>query len=268
MMPSASLRHLDIEGTGVTIGLVTPAPGPLAALVWLHGLGGASTVQFALFAAEPDLADVTSILIDLPGFGRSAGAEEGGTIEDFAALVHGIIDRVAEAPVILFGHSMGGTVAILAAQAQPDTVARLVVAEPNREPGSGPLSSRIAAMTEREWLDRGHSALLRTVRIAARADPDAARFLATLELASPLALHRAAASLCTPRTPSPGTVFDTMSMPRATIVGESSDPGMRTPGVATFVVPGAGHDMMAGNPAGFMEALRAAIGPLAPPRTC
>jgi pimeloyl-ACP methyl ester carboxylesterase len=267
MTIASQLRHVTVGGTGVAVGIVAPSHDPLATVVWLHGLGGASTVQFSPFASDPALADVTSVLIDLPGFGQSAGSP-GGSIDDHAAIVREVIARMAEPPVILFGHSMGGTVAILAAHAAPDSIAKLVVAEPNLEPGSGPLSSHIAAMPERDWLDRGHRALVRTAGIAARRDPAASGFLATLEMASPLALHRAAISLVVPRSPSPGEMFDRLGMPRAAIVGETSDPGWQTPGAPTFVVRGTGHDMMAGNPAGFLAALTSAIGPLAPPRTC
>jgi pimeloyl-ACP methyl ester carboxylesterase len=267
MPPTLQLRHLTIDDVGITYGVVAPSPSPLATLVWLHGLGGASTIQFAPFAARPDLADVTSILIDLPGFGQSAAAGD-SNLEAGASIVAEVIRLVAEPPVVLFGHSMGGSIAILAAQALGDAVARLVVAEPNLEAGSGPLSSRIAAMPEAEWLDRGYDALVRTVRMGVRGDPSTATFLRCLEMASPHAMHRAARSLVHPRSPSIGDVFDGLAVPRASIVGATSDPGARTEGVPTFVVPDAGHVMMAGNPDGFMAALVAAIGPLMPPRTC
>jgi predicted alpha/beta hydrolase len=124
MPPTLQLRHLTIDDVGITYGVVAPSPSPLATLVWLHGLGGASTIQFAPFAGHPDLSDVTSILIDLPGFGQSAAAGD-SNLEAGASIVAEVIRLVAEPPVVLFGHSMGGSIAILAAQALGDAVARL-----------------------------------------------------------------------------------------------------------------------------------------------
>ncbi len=268
MPPTLQLRHLIIGGTGITYGVVAPSPSPLATLVWLHGLGGASTIQFAPFAARPELAGVTSILVDLPGFGQSAASAGGSTLDESAGIVAELVRLVAEPPVVLFGHSLGGSIAILAAGLPGNGLQRLVVAEPNLDAKGGPLSNRIAAMPEDEWLDRGYNALVRTVRVGVRGDPSTATFLRCLEMASPLAMHRAARSLVAPRTPSIGAVFDSLAVPRASVVGAASDPGVRTEGVPTFVVPEAGHVMMAGNPDGFMTCLMAAIGPLVPSRTC
>lgn len=70
---------------------------------------------------------------DARGHGRSGGRPSGERIEweDFAADLLAIIDAVdADAPWLLAGHSMGGSVSLLATVPRPQRVAGLVLIEP------------------------------------------------------------------------------------------------------------------------------------------
>jgi pimeloyl-ACP methyl ester carboxylesterase len=270
MTPHQHLHNVAIHGVGVAVASIQSNTTPILTLAWLHGLGGASTVQFTQVARHPSLANVTSLLIDLPGFGRSARPDAWDfRIESHATIVLEVLTRIAEGPVALFGHSMGGSIAILCAERTPDSFRQLIVAEPIRESGGGPTSARIAAQTEADYVRHGHEVLLRaTRRQAATGDPEACDWLEALQLASPLAMHRSAASLVAARTPSFGKIFDTLTVPRALIVGAATNDGTRIPGVATHIVHNAGHGMTAGNPEGFVAALTAALELPVAPRFC
>ncbi|UCF10872.1 MAG: hypothetical protein JSW65_04110 [Candidatus Bipolaricaulota bacterium] len=54
--PRASLRYIDLPGDG-------------APVVFLHGLGSASSSDFPHIAADPALRGRRSLLVDLLGFG-------------------------------------------------------------------------------------------------------------------------------------------------------------------------------------------------------
>jgi 3-oxoadipate enol-lactonase len=94
------------------------------ALVLLHGLGEDSTGWDEVAAAFAGQFRV--LAVDLRGHGRSdwPGTYSLALMRDD---VIGLLDALRLDRVTLMGHSMGGAVAFLVAQAQPDRVARLIV---------------------------------------------------------------------------------------------------------------------------------------------
>jgi pimeloyl-ACP methyl ester carboxylesterase len=130
--PGGYLRHLEFPGDDVP-------------LVWLHGLGGAASADFAPVVASPPLIGRRSLLIDLFGHGNSDGPEEFGyTLEGHAHSVSQLLDHLSLKGCAVVGHSMGGSVAITLAALRPDLVSRLIIAEGNLDPGGGMVSTRIA----------------------------------------------------------------------------------------------------------------------------
>lgn len=81
----------------------------MTSLVFLHGVGGghhAWDAQLAFFAAHGYAAHAW----DQPGYGESAGIEP-YDLEGIAAALVRLIEKLADGPVVLVGHSMGGFVA-------------------------------------------------------------------------------------------------------------------------------------------------------------
>ncbi|HEY3975935.1 MAG TPA: alpha/beta fold hydrolase [Streptosporangiaceae bacterium] len=94
-------------------------------LVLVHGLGG-SHLDWVRVA--PALAAQRRVLaLDLPGFGLTPAAGRPATVSASAALLGRFVREVAGAPAVLAGNSMGGTVALLQAGADPHAVAGLVL---------------------------------------------------------------------------------------------------------------------------------------------
>lgn len=88
---------------------------------------------------------------DLRGFGRSGHVPDGAYYHfpDYVADVRDLVAQAIERPMLLVGHSMGGTVATLYAGTFPDEIARLVLME-----GVGPMAEppELGVLRMRRWL--------------------------------------------------------------------------------------------------------------------
>ena len=238
-------------------------PGGGAPLVFIHGLGCVSTMEYAGVAERPALAGRRMFLADLLGAGASAApAGFAYTVEAHAECVAAWIGSLGLEDVDLFGHSAGGAVSIVAARLCP-RVRRLVVAEPNLDPGGGVFSLRIAQYTEDEFADRGHKCLVRASRIEGNL-----RWAETLETCWPRAVHRLAVSLVRGSEPSWRAQLLSLRIPRTVVAGERSLPdpaaeSLAAAGLPLRIVPAAGHSMAWENPRGLAETIRDALDPAA-----
>ncbi len=265
------MRIVTIPHSNMRIALLDmPGTDPSALVqVFLHGLGSSSIATFPAIAAHPSLRSARSILIDLPGFGYSSAPSSAPSsspaypsfrIEDQAEAVACVLGHLEVPHAHVIGHSMGGSIAIALANARPDLVARLTVAEPNLDPGHGALSNHIIRRSESGFVERGYAMLVRGMQQQANCgDTNAAIFLGTVLQASPVALHRAATSLLAERTPTFREQFVHARMPRTFIAGARSndvDPSDITPhGIAFVEIPNAGHVMMDDAPNAFAQAV-------------
>jgi pimeloyl-ACP methyl ester carboxylesterase len=99
--------------------------GPVR-VVWLHGWarrGG----DFAPAAATLAARGVASVALDLPGFGATPVPREPGGARHYAELVLPALEELASEPLVLVGHSFGGTVATVVAATHPELVRALVL---------------------------------------------------------------------------------------------------------------------------------------------
>jgi pimeloyl-ACP methyl ester carboxylesterase len=104
-------------------------------VVLLHGLGGAAANWVEL---APALAERHRVLApDLPGHAGSAALPAVPTLGALADRVALLAAREGLEPAVVFGHSLGGTVAVQLALRHPERVAGLLLAAP---PG---ISSRL-----------------------------------------------------------------------------------------------------------------------------
>ncbi|GAA1560729.1 alpha/beta fold hydrolase [Streptomyces globosus] len=238
----------------------TEAAGEGPAVVFVHGLGAASTVYHAHIAGRGELAGRRLLFVDLPGHGisdRPAGF--GYRLEDHADALAAALDAAGVRGGVVAGHSMGGAVAIVLAHRRPDLVGRLVVTEGNLDPFPMPTagSSGIAGHTEEEFVQGGGFA-----RVLERVGPT---WAATMRLTDPLALHRSATHLVRGTRPVMREMLQAARMPRTYLQGELSGDlpgadGLRAAGVDVVTVPGAGHNVMFDAPAAFARAVAAVQG--------
>jgi pimeloyl-ACP methyl ester carboxylesterase len=243
----ADLRYEELAGDGLP-------------LVFVHGMGCASSVDYADVARERSLADRPRLLLDLLGSGKSdRPINFSYTIADHARTVVGFLDALELEQVNLFGHSMGGSIAIVAAGLTPGRIRSLVASEPNLDPGGGQFSRMIAGYSDADFVAFGQD----EIATRARQDGDYV-WASTLEASAPFAVHRSAVSLVAGSDPSWREILRSLPMPRAIIFGEKSlpDPDVEAlprMGVETLIVPNAGHGMATENPAGLATAIAAAL---------
>jgi pimeloyl-ACP methyl ester carboxylesterase len=244
----ANLLYHDIPGSG-------------SPLVFIHGLGCASSCDYPAVASDPALAGRRIFLVDLLGSGFSdRPGEFGYSVADHARTIAEFIAQLALDAIDLFGHSMGGSVAIAAASLIGHRVRNLALGEPNLDPGGGSFSRKIASMSEADYVAHGHDDLVRGARLEGN---DA--WAASLSVSAPFAVHRGAKSLVAGSNPTWRELLYGLPIPRTVFFGEASLPSnadaKRLPqaGVNVGVVPGAGHSMSSENPHGLAAVLRRAL---------
>ena len=170
----ATLRWLDLPGDGLPV-------------VFIHGLGCASSYDYPRVASDPALNGRRKILIDLPGFGYSDKPHDFSyNIHIQAQVVEQLLNHLRLQRFALFGHSMGGSIAIEAAGLLGERVTTLLVSEPNLFAGGGEYSRRIAAQTEAAFIAEGYARMLAEER---------SPWAGCLQNSAPWAVWRAASSL-------------------------------------------------------------------------
>ncbi|ADH85298.1 alpha/beta fold hydrolase [Desulfurivibrio alkaliphilus] len=107
--------------------LLEAGRGNSPTLLLVHGLGEqASGIWHDLL---PELAVEYHVLaVDLPGFGRSDKLNALYSPQNYAAYLNWLAESFSSGPMLVVGHSMGGTVALRFAADWPQQVKRLVLA--------------------------------------------------------------------------------------------------------------------------------------------
>lgn len=246
---TADIDVLHLGELRIAVQRIGHSPAPL---VILHGLGDSSIISFHRIATNPALNGRAALLIDLPGFGYSSAPDTWpATIEAHADAVAGVLDALGISGTPVFGHSMGGSVALLLAHRHPDHVARLVLAEPLLHRSSSELGKSIARRSEMEFVQRGFDMLqLATRRQALRGEPAAIGFREPIRHADAAIMHRSAVSLLADRAPTFLDILETLPMPRTLIAGDRTQvqPELVPGSLPLHRVVDAGHSMMSEAP--------------------
>lgn len=246
-------------------------PGNEPAILYLAGLGLASSATFPTIAIKPGLSDQRAILVDLFGCGYSDSPDHFSySLEEHANTLSRLLDHIGSTQYILVGHSFGGAVAIELASKRPDRVVQLVLAEANVDAGGGMMSTNIANQSESNFITPGFQEWIRNLRkVALAGNQNLAIGLGMWQKASPLALHRSAVSVVKGTQPAMWDRLIKLSIPRTFIFGSQSlevyeedralQRRLEEHNIQVEVVPNAGHAMMAENPSGVAEIIANAI---------
>jgi pimeloyl-ACP methyl ester carboxylesterase len=99
--------------------------GPVR-VVWLHGWARRGQ-DFADSARELSDQGISSVALDLPGFGSSPLPTVAGGARIYAQLLTPALVELAQEPLVLVGHSFGGRIATVIAATNPELVRGVVL---------------------------------------------------------------------------------------------------------------------------------------------
>lgn len=99
--------------------------GPVQ-VVWLHGWARRGD-DFAAAARALATKGVASVALDLPGFGASAAPVVAGGARHYSELVRTTLGEISGEPLVIVGHSFGGTVATVLASTHGELIRGLVL---------------------------------------------------------------------------------------------------------------------------------------------
>jgi len=206
-------------------------------------------------------------MVDLFGCGYSDRPEAFSyRLEGHAEVLSGLLEHLGLGQYILFGHSMGGSVAIELASRRPDLISCLILAEANLFAGGGGLSRRIAEQTEADFMKSGFNELMRSLREEGlKGDRISSIALGIWQIAYPQGFHRGAVSLVEGTQPVMWEKLIRLKMPKSFIFGSRSLEEyeedrillkrLEENNIGVAIVPDAGHGMMAENPSGVATVL-------------
>ncbi|WP_039055950.1 alpha/beta hydrolase [Enterobacter sp. Bisph1] len=227
-------------------------PGKGDPVVFIHGLGCASSFDYPRIVADAAFGGRQAILIDLPGYGYSERpASFSYRTGDQAQVVIELLDNLGLDAFWLYGHSMGGSIAIEVAARLAQRVKGLAVSEPNFYPGGGVYSREIAAQDEADFITCGYASLLAQEKSA---------WAGSLQSSAPWALWRGAKSLVDGIEPSWMELFANFTPPKTLIFGALSLPDkdaecVQRQGISLRIIPDAGHAMSEERPGLLAQAL-------------
>lgn len=225
-----------------------------APCVFIHGIGCASSFEYPTVIAQPNFEKRRCILIDLLGSGYSdKPLNFGYRTTDNAQVVIELIRHLQLSSFYLYGHSMGGSIAIEVASKLSGDMTGLMVSECNLDMGGGMFSKHIASQSEEDFVNHGYQQLLSDTHTP---------WAGCLQNYAPCALFKNADSLVKGIRPSWRELLYQLNIPKTYIFGENSLPDedyhvLMAHGVGVAIVENAGHSMSWENPIGLASVLNA-----------
>ncbi len=235
-------------------------PGTQPPLVILHGLGCASSFEYPAVMSSPALCGRRALLIDLLGAGYSdKPLDFDYSVEAHAAYLNEMLRSLDLDNIILFGHSLGGAVAICLTGLLKERLSNLILSESNLDKSPiGAVSRKIGSQSLEAFLASGYADLL------ARAQKRNPLWGATLASWLPQAAWGLSRAAVRGGSPSWRQQLYELDLPRTFIFGELSLPSedvdvLQAHGIRVEIIPYAGHSMALENPNALAETIASVI---------
>ncbi|WP_455617413.1 alpha/beta fold hydrolase [Eisenbergiella sp.] len=232
-------------------------PGEKPLVLFIHGLGCAGSFDYPQVAAQSGLVKHRRILVDLLGAGYSDKPDSFDyRVSSHALYLKSFVDYLGAEEVIIFGHSMGGAVAIELAAMCTEKVSHLILSESNLDPSAmGSASHRIASFTENYFVGTGFQEIIDENKKNGNT-----MWAAALANWLPAAAYGLSLSAVKGGEPSWRKALYELPVPKGFIFGERTLPDddyeeLKLYGIHVEVVENAGHSMAWENPCGLARAI-------------
>ncbi|QMV16324.1 alpha/beta fold hydrolase [Vibrio spartinae] len=241
------LRYHDLSGHDIPI-------------IFIHGLGCASSFDYPQVVSMGGLVNHRRILVDLIGSGYSDKPELFDyTIANHAKYLEELLNYLSIDNIVIFGHSMGGAVSIALANRIKDKVKAIILSEANLDSGGGFFSKQIASYSESDFIEFGYANILQESVSSGNTE-----WATGLLNSSPIAIHRNAVSLINGQTPSWRQIYYSLDADKTYIYGSESLPDpdydeLVRNNINVAVVANAGHSMAWENPEGLALVIEESI---------
>ena len=261
-MPRAVAAEVVVEHNGLDLTVsLRKRSGSDHLVLFLPGLGCAKESFDGAFTA-PGLAAYSLCAVDFLGCGSSAKPEAFSyRMEDHAAVVRRVVNRLSPKAISIVAHSMGGAIGVLLARELPSLM-RFVSVEGNLVAEDCGLASRRMADQPLESFERrGYGEFIRDLRSSDREDFHI--WAESYARTTPRAVHASARSLV--EWSDSGKLLEIFNdFPNKTYIFGDEEPKdyllPRFQDVEVRHIAKLGHFMMTEDPPAFFEAVSVCLG--------
>ncbi|APF23613.1 alpha/beta fold hydrolase [Clostridium butyricum] len=235
-------------------------PGEDTPILFIHGLGCAGSFDYPEVAAQTDLINHRRILVDLLGSGFSDKPDYYlYTVKEHAEYLYRFIQDLKLEKLIIFGHSLGGAIAIELANKCTQNIQSIILSEANLDKSIiGSSSYEFGTCKEEDFI----SGVFYEV-VTENMDENS-MWAASLSVCSPEAMSRISQSAVIGTEPTWREILYSLKCKKTFIFGEKSLPDkdkneLKKHGINIEIVKEAGHTMAWENPKGLAEAIKNGI---------
>lgn len=220
------------------------------AIIFIHGLGCAGSFDFPQMVLENDLKNYRLIFVDLLGAGYSDGPLHFNfKVKPHAKYLSDFVKHLKLKDFVIFGHSLGGAVAIELANMCINNVSQLILAEGNLDPSTKDMTSyKVASYEEEDFVEYGFDYMVNR-----SFEKGNTMWSTTLSKCLPEAIYRMSQNAKLGSYMSWRQMFYDLPIKKSYLYGEYSLPNdnyitLKNHGINMYVVSGAGHNMAWDNP--------------------
>lgn len=226
-------------------------------ILFIHGLGCAGSFDYVDVAFHKALKNNRKIVVDLLGAGYSDKPKDFiYSVKSHAKYLNEFIEDIGLKKVIIYGHSLGGAIAIELCNLCGDIVEKLILNEPNLEP-----STKGAASWDLTQLNRKNLEAEMLLQIEEYENEGNTMWVSTLRNWLPKAAYEISQDAVYGGEPSWKTILFSLDLPKCFIFGEKSLPDkdydeLQCKHEDIKIVKNAGHSMAWENSADLAFAIK------------
>ena len=250
------MHEYIIDHQGTTLRYFDLNPDSDKTIIFIHGLGCASSFEYPQVCNAPILASYRKILVDMIGFGYSDKPQDFDySIDHHAEYLIRFIHSLNLNNVVIYGHSMGGSIALSMTESLKPLLKGVIISEGNLDVGGGLGSKSIYDIGQEQYLSGGHTELIKNIQ-----EQGNSTWTATASICSPKALYQGASSLVLGSSVNWREALYAIKQRAVYLFGEYSLPDedqtiLSKNGVCIDIIPNAGHSMALDNPSGLAQAI-------------